>query len=285
LVIFPSGPILSGITGAYGPQVADVLFVFWYLLIGFGTFAVLRMLVRRRLEVERLLAVIGRQERLAAIGGLASVIAHQTRHHLGILGMSSYVLGQKLADEPLSPAARAAVAHELDAMARTRAELDHLLTAGMHADGSAVEFHALALMRECGAHLGPLAEGRGVAITYAGSDVAIRGDRVHLKQAVTNLIRNAIEAAPPGSSVTVGLTAGATDVRLTVRDGGSGLSPRARMHLFEPLFTEKSGGLGMGLYVTRAIVEAHGGSLTLASTGDGTEAEIRLARSASRRGL
>jgi signal transduction histidine kinase len=108
---------------------------------------------------------------------------------------------------------------------------------------------------------------------------------VHLKQAVTNLIRNAIEAAPRGSSVTVGLTADATDVRLTVRDGGPGLSSRARVHLFEPLFTEKSGGLGMGLYVTRAIVEAHGGSLTFTSTGDGTEAEIRLVRSAPQRGL
>jgi signal transduction histidine kinase len=50
----------------------------------------------------------------------------------------------------------------------------------------------------------------------------------------------------------------------------------ARSHLFEPLFSEKGDGLGMGLYVARAIVEAHGGRIVLASEGRGTEAEIRL---------
>jgi signal transduction histidine kinase len=280
LVIFPGGPILSGITRAYGPNLGDALFVFWYILVGFGTFAVAAILVRRRLEVERLAAVVGQQQRLAALGELASVIAHQTRHHLGVLGMSAYVLGETLATAPLSPAARAAVASELEAMARTREELDRLLAQELRGGGAATAFAPLELARECGANLKPLADAHGVAFSYAGEETSIQGDRLRLKQAITNVMRNAIEAAPRGSSVAIAIAVDTDDVRLSVSDRGPGLSASARSHLFEPLFTEKSDGLGMGLYVARAIVEAHGGMIMLASTAQGTAVNIRLARTA-----
>ena len=71
-----------------------------------------------------------------------------------------------------------------------------------------------------------------------------------------------------------------SEVHLSVRDQGPGLSLSARSHLFEPLFTEKMDGLGMGLYVAHAIVEAHGGSLALVDTGRGTQAKIHLVREA-----
>jgi signal transduction histidine kinase len=93
-------------------------------------------------------------------------------------------------------------------------------------------------------------------------------------------MRNSIEAAPRGSTVAIALSVDTGDVRLTVSDLGAGFSDSASTHLFEPLFTEKDDGLGMGLYVARAIVEAHGGTIMLASTAEGTEVTIRLARTA-----
>src|SRR5262249_36529999 len=105
-----------------------------------------------------------------------------------------------------------------------------------------------------------------------------RGDRLRLKQALGNVMRNAIEASPAGIGIRVEIDDDEGDVCLRVRDQGPGLSPTARERLFEPLFTDKSDGLGMGLYVARAILEAHGGTITLASTENGTEAEIRVRR-------
>jgi len=86
-----------------GPDVAQTLWSLAWVLWGFGAFAVADIFMRRQLEIERLVGAIAKQERLATLGRLASVIAHQSRHHLGILNMSAYVLDETLAKETLSP--------------------------------------------------------------------------------------------------------------------------------------------------------------------------------------
>jgi signal transduction histidine kinase len=276
LVILLGVPIVSASVRAYGPWPLQGLLSLGWMLWGFGFFVVAAILIRRRLEIERLVTVVARQERLAALGSLASIIAHQTRHHLGVLNMSAYVLGETLAREPLSPSAREAVSHELEALARTRAELDKLLAEELRGGGETERFGLLALAGECAGDIQPLSSTKPVTVSCHGEEREVRGDRLRLKQALTNLLRNAVEATPRGGEVTIEVRAVERDVCLTVRDQGPGLSPSARSRLFEPLFTEKGDGLGMGLYVARAIVEAHGGRIVLASEGRGTEAEIRL---------
>jgi len=276
LVILLGVPIVSASVRAYGPWPAQGLLSLGWMLWGFGFFVVAYFLVRRRLEIERLVIVVARQERLAALGSLASIIAHQTRHHLGVLNMSAYVLGETLAREPLSPAAREAVARELDAVARTRAELDKLLTEELRGGGETARFGLLAMARECAADLEPLMSAKTMTVSCRGEEREVHGDRLRLKQALANLVRNAIEATPQGGEVTLALHSDERDVCLAVRDQGPGLSASARSHLFEPLFTEKGDGLGMGLHVARAIVEAHGGRIALVSAGRGTEATIHL---------
>ena len=276
LVILLGVPVVSASVRAYGPWPIQGLMALGWMLWGFGIFGVAALLVRRRLEIERLVTVMARQERLAALGSLASVIAHQTRHHLGILNMSAYVLGETLAKETLSAKGREAVTHELDAIHRTRAELATLLAEELRGGGETGRFGLLGLARECAADLDGLAHGGGVAIRCAGEDHEVRGDRLRLKQAVTNLLRNAVEATPPGGEVAIALASEDGEVRLTIRDQGPGLSSAARSNLFQPLFTEKADGLGMGLFVARTIVEAHGGTISLGSGERGTAAEIRL---------
>ncbi len=233
--------------------------------------------MRRRLTIARLTAAIGRQERLASLGRLASVIAHQTRHHLGILDMSAYVLGETLSREPLSDQARERVAKELEAIGRTRGELDALLARELGGKRTEASFDVLELARECADDLAPLASARGVAVQVHGASASTRGDRLRLKQAVTNVLRNAIEAAPAESTVDVLSSDEATGIRLAIRDRGPGFSESARNRLFEPLFTEKSDGLGMGLFVARTIVEAHGGHIEVSPSAPGTTVSIVLA--------
>jgi signal transduction histidine kinase len=95
---------------------------------------------------------------------------------------------------------------------------------------------------------------------------SILGDRVQLQQLMLNLIMNAIEAmseVSEGSRVLlIGSRADTPDgVIVTVQDSGPGLKPESLDHLFDPFYTTKPTGMGMGLSICRSIIEAHGGRL------------------------
>jgi signal transduction histidine kinase len=89
------------------------------------------------------------------------------------------------------------------------------------------------------------------------------GDAVQLQQVVLNLALNAmdaVQASPRTREVVLGTSAGrGGEVEIFVRDTGPGLSPEARLHAFEPFFSTKTQGLGMGLAIVRSIVERHHG--------------------------
>lgn len=102
----------------------------------------------------------------------------------------------------------------------------------------------------------------------------IRGDRVQLQQVLMNLIINAIEAMSdvPGSSRNLEIC-GTHDneyIRVEVHDSGPGIAPESADQLFNPFFSTKPNGLGMGLAISRSIIESHGGRLwTNANNGEG----------------
>src|SRR5262249_15273019 len=115
----------------------------------------------------------------------------------------------------------------------------------------------------------------------AGADVrlelanvpAVSGERVQLEQVVFNLIQNAIEAVagvPPGARVvSVPLARKADGATVTVRDSGPGFAPDQQNRLFERFFSTKPEGMGMGLAISRSIVEAHGGTIWATPGSDG----------------
>jgi C4-dicarboxylate-specific signal transduction histidine kinase len=92
------------------------------------------------------------------------------------------------------------------------------------------------------------------------------GDKIQLQQVMLNLIVNAIDAMsaipdPPRQLTIVSLNDGLKGVRVEVRDVGPGIEPERAGHLFEPFYTTKPQGIGMGLWISRSIIEAHAGSL------------------------
>jgi len=98
----------------------------------------------------------------------------------------------------------------------------------------------------------------------------IQGDRVQLQQVVLNLVLNAVQAmgAVTDGTREVLITTSQTEpneVRLGVQDTGPGLSPESLPRLFEPFYTTKPEGMGMGLSICRSIIEAHGGRLRATS--------------------
>jgi signal transduction histidine kinase len=91
------------------------------------------------------------------------------------------------------------------------------------------------------------------------------------RRAILNLVQNALDAMPEGGTLTLQGEGTATHVQLQVCDTGSGILVEQLAQIFEPLHTTKPEGTGLGLYITREIVAAHGGQITVESReGQGT---------------
>jgi signal transduction histidine kinase len=132
--------------------------------------------------------------------------------------------------------------------------------------------------------------GEAVAAAAAGGatcvlDVApglprVRGDRDRLRQVLANLIDNAVKFSPPGGAVEVGVRPAESSVLLEVTDHGDGIAPENHGLIFEQLGRVPGGtqpGTGLGLYISRAIAEAHGGTLRVTSApGEGATFTLAL---------
>jgi signal transduction histidine kinase len=112
----------------------------------------------------------------------------------------------------------------------------------------------------------------GVSVSTELQDVPqIMGDATQLQQVILNLIKNAIEALASGSAVKAIRLVTAHDgnslVSLYVQDSGPGITPKSEIKIFDPFFTTKTSGMGLGLSLSRRIIENHGGDLRLVETG------------------
>ena len=111
-------------------------------------------------------------------------------------------------------------------------------------------------------------------LTLAADLPSVRGDRVQLQQVVLNLVLNGLDAlrAPEASDRSLVIQTfrdGESAVGVAVRDSGPGIAAKDVDHIFEPLYTTKREGIGMGLAIARTIVGAHGGRLTAENNVDG----------------
>lgn len=103
------------------------------------------------------------------------------------------------------------------------------------------------------------------------------GDSNQIKQVLLNLMLNAVDAMPDGGEIHVRTAVDANVVCLSVADNGPGISAEYHPRLFEPLFTTKTRGLGLGLAISREIAERHDGDLSVHSlTGQGTTFTLKL---------
>jgi signal transduction histidine kinase len=113
-----------------------------------------------------------------------------------------------------------------------------------------------------------------------GDGGEVMADPDMVRRAVVNLVANAIDAMPAGGTLTV--SAGPRDggrYAVVIGDTGVGIEPEVRDRIFEPYFTTKESGLGLGLVLTKKIVDAHGGEISVSSEpGKGTRVEVVLPR-------
>ncbi len=125
--------------------------------------------------------------------------------------------------------------------------------------------------------------GERVSVTLSGLDEAppLRGDSRQISIVLANLVRNANDAMPDGGRLSICAEphqeGGSRWVRLTVADSGPGISAEQIYRIFEPFFSTKVRGIGLGLAICRAIVDNHGGKLRVSSTpGDGSRFSVTV---------
>ena len=108
--------------------------------------------------------------------------------------------------------------------------------------------------------------------SYAEGENTVLVDRVQIQQVLINLMRNAMEAMRDSPVKQLAVTVHRHDesrLRVEVSDTGSGIPPEIEPQLFQPFVTSKPGGMGIGLSISRRIIEAHGGELSVASSPQG----------------
>jgi signal transduction histidine kinase len=133
------------------------------------------------------------------------------------------------------------------------------------------------LIEETAAIYAPIVEAEGLALRLELEDnvPTVQGDRARLAQCLQNLLNNGIHHTPRGGEIIVELTCETEQVQLRVRDSGQGIATEHLPHVFDRFYRADSarsrdtGGTGLGLAIVRAIVQAHGGEVTVASDGSG----------------
>ena len=214
-------------------------------------------------------------EQLAGLGRLAAGLAHEIRNPLGAIAGSIELLrtGGTLSEEDRNLC---------EIVERETARLNDLV-------GDMLDLSRPRAPAKAAVDLGAIARdvvilaarsGRGsdVKVTFKGPDAAVvLADAAQLRQVVWNLVRNAIQASSPGHEVKVVIADDLAGYAFEVRDDGPGISPEARLRLFDAFFTTRAHGMGIGLAVVKRILDDHEFPVDVESAeGQGTTIRVRI---------
>lgn len=253
----------------------DLLEIMFYLSLGVLTgFLVDRREAERRRR-EELQASLAENRRLAALGQMAAGIAHEIRTPLGSIQGAAEILAEDFPpDHPRRPfhAILLQETHRLGAVVQDFLDLGRPIALEM------APVQVAPALEACLKTLRPLARERSVSLEAdAPARCSVRADAHRLHQALTNLVRNAVQSSPPGARVSLAAKPSNQGCLFFVEDRGPGLPPGEEDSIFEPFFTRRRDGTGLGLALVRQIAQAHGGWVRAANReGGGARFELWL---------
>ncbi|MEZ4400225.1 MAG: HAMP domain-containing sensor histidine kinase [Kofleriaceae bacterium] len=211
---------------------------------------------------------------------LTAGLAHEVRNPLNAAKLQLELLARRIkraGDDPRLAEPTGLVHHELERLTRL---LNELLSFARPSILSTGEHDLVALARQVIEVERPLAEAKDVELVALGAGAAlpVEVDAGKVHQIIQNLVRNAIEAAPPQGLVEVEL-GGTSDLRtISVRDTGPGIPAEVVGRIYEPFFSTKDGGTGMGMAIVHSLVTQHGGVIDVASAPGATTVTVSLPR-------
>jgi signal transduction histidine kinase len=218
-------------------------------------------------EHARAQEALKRRDRLAAMGELASTVAHEIRNPLNAIAMSA----QRLRAEAFASGEDEEARSLVDVIHRESGRIDtriqQFLAFARPPALVPAQTSLGALVDEIGASLRPMADLRGItlAVDASGAGRAVL-DVDQMRQVVENLVRNAIEATPAGGRIDLRARSSRDTHEIVVHDSGPGIPAEDLPRIFDLYFTTKAEGTGVGLAVSQQIVAAHGGRIDVDSS-------------------
>lgn len=241
------------------------------------------MIAPLRRELSQSQAIIARQEKLAALGGLAAGVAHEIRNPLTAIKFRLFSLKKALPPAFADHEDAAIIADEISRLERIVREF---LEFARPSEPETAKVSAQRLLDEVSRLTQAQLEQANIKLEVPSANgLWLAIDFQQIKQVLINLIRNAAESIEDQGTVTVRASRGEVPLGGTVRpvaiievsDTGRGIPPEIGERLFDPFFTTKEGGTGLGLSIAARIVEKHGGELRYESQLDrGTRFRVVL---------
>jgi len=220
-------------------------------------------------------ADVRRADRLAALGQLTAGLAHELRNPLATMRSSAEMLARQVApDNEIAKEMAANITEEVD---RTGSLITRFLDFARPRSLQLETGDIHAMLDRAIERFQKSSPGVSVFKNYSADVPPLRFDGALMEQVILNLVSNAAQASPAGGVVTVKTQREKNAVWISVIDRGSGIDKKNLESIFNPFFTTKAEGVGLGLAVVSKIVEEHGGEINVDSTpGEGSVFLIRL---------
>ena len=229
--------------------------------------------------------MLERQEKLASLGTLATGIAHEIRNPLAAIKLRLFSLKKALPAPLASHEDLVVIKHQID---RLDEMVKDFLQFARPSDPTLMPISARELLQSVHALLQPQLKKRGVLLEAETADgLMLNGDKEQLEQVLVNLVQNAADSVERDGTVTLRARQGVSKVNrqstplviLEVSDTGRGIPPEVQERIFDPFFSTKDSGTGLGLPIAARIIEKHGGFIQYQSQlNRGTTFSIVLPR-------
>jgi len=222
---------------------------------------VLVALEEKTRELEAAQEELVRKERLAILGQLAGGVSHELRNPLGVMKNSVYYLKMVLPEDERVRKHLGIMEREVTTATRI---VTDLLDIARTKPPSQAPTDLSELVREV-LDRTPLAENVEVVARLAPDLPPVAVDALQVQQVLGNLITNGAQAMPEGGTLTIETARAEGGARVAVSDTGVGIAPENLEKIFQPLFTTKAKGIGLGLAVAQGLAEANGGTISVES--------------------
>jgi signal transduction histidine kinase len=226
-------------------------------------------------DLEKSQSNLTRAAKLAVVGEMAAAMSHEVRTPLGILRSSADVLQR---EPQLSKEGHEVLGFIISETERLNKLVSTLIDAARPRLPVFAELNLTELVSRTIALLKTQAQAKNISIKFSQRQkILAYADSDQITQVLMNLLMNAIQILPQGGQVEISLDSQADKIVLSVADNGPGISSNNQSQIFEPFFTQRSGGVGLGLAVVRQIVQAHGGEISYQpSQANGAEFIVTL---------
>jgi signal transduction histidine kinase len=211
-------------------------------------------------EIVRIRKELRQKERLSAMGEALARVAHEMRNPLFGMTSAAQILEMEL---KLEPDQKVLMDSLLNESHRLNTIIEELLDTTREPRIKKSSVNLIDILDESLRTVEPLLKEKKVSLSkkYSGK-VCLKADFNKLEQVFINIVTNALEASGPDGSINCDIGFTEDEVAVTVTDNGEGILPENLDRIFDVFFTTKKNGTGLGLPICKAIVEAHGGSLT-----------------------